>query len=184
MKELKQFIYITIAIVLVWIIFMIAMFFIYSNPTDRASFGDMFGAINTLFSGIAMAGVIVAIIMQKQELEMQRKELELTRKELAKTSEANVKQAKIQRLTAEIAGLSSLLEVTTNRLREPVIKGAARNGWNVNYVPAQLLEFQNSYMNSIDKRVRELAELKDTDENSVELHETNETKPIEDEGDM
>lgn len=32
--------------------------------TDRGTFGDMFGAVNTLFSGLAFAGVIYAIFLQ------------------------------------------------------------------------------------------------------------------------
>lgn len=42
----------------------------------------MFGAMNTLFSGLAFAGIIFAITLQSQELELQRKELEQTRAEL------------------------------------------------------------------------------------------------------
>lgn len=53
------------------------------NLDDRGSFGDMFGAVNALFSGLAFAGVILAILLQKEELSLQRKELELTRNELS-----------------------------------------------------------------------------------------------------
>ena len=31
--------------------------------TDRGAFGDMFGAVNALFSGLALAGVVIAIFM-------------------------------------------------------------------------------------------------------------------------
>lgn len=56
--------------------------FILSNDPDRGTFGDMFGGINALFSGLAFSGVIYAIILQKKELTLQRKELRMTRKEL------------------------------------------------------------------------------------------------------
>lgn len=49
---------------------------------DRGTFGDMFGSINALFSGLAFAGVIYAIFLQRKELFLQRKELEQTRDEL------------------------------------------------------------------------------------------------------
>jgi len=42
----------------------------------------MFGAINSLFSGLALAGVIYTIHLQKNELSLQRKELKLNRREL------------------------------------------------------------------------------------------------------
>lgn len=45
-------------------------------------FGDMFGAVNSLFSGLAFAGIILAIFLQQQELKLQRKELKQTRAEL------------------------------------------------------------------------------------------------------
>lgn len=47
----------------------------------RGQFGDMFGAINSLFSGLAFAGIIVAILIQRAELQLQREELRLAREE-------------------------------------------------------------------------------------------------------
>lgn len=38
-------------------------------------FGDSFGALNTLFSGLAFAGIIISIFLQSQELKETRKEL-------------------------------------------------------------------------------------------------------------
>lgn len=46
-------------------------------------FGDSFGLLTSLFSGLAFAGLIITIIMQKEELSLQRQELSLTRNELA-----------------------------------------------------------------------------------------------------
>lgn len=44
--------------------------------------GDAFGAINSLFSGLAFAGLIYAIFLQRDELKLQREELKDTREEL------------------------------------------------------------------------------------------------------
>lgn len=49
---------------------------------ERGTFGDMFGSINALFSGLAFAGVVFAIMLQRKELALQRAELKLTREEL------------------------------------------------------------------------------------------------------
>jgi hypothetical protein len=57
--------------------------FLLIEMEDRGTFGDMFGAINALFSGLAFSGVVFAILLQRKELELQRKELELTRNELS-----------------------------------------------------------------------------------------------------
>lgn len=52
------------------------------SPTDQGTFGDMFGAVNALFSGLAFAGLIVTLLYQKEELKLQREELAQTREEL------------------------------------------------------------------------------------------------------
>src|SRR5688572_20161963 len=51
----------------------------------RGQFGDMFGAVNALFSGLAFAGIILTILLQREELKAQREELILSRKELELT---------------------------------------------------------------------------------------------------
>ena len=39
---------------------------------DRASFGDMYGVTNTLFSGLAFTLLVLTLLMQKEELSLQR----------------------------------------------------------------------------------------------------------------
>jgi hypothetical protein len=56
--------------------------YLLKDHTDRGTFGDMFGAVNALFSGLAFVGVIYAILLQGKELKLQRKELRYTRQEL------------------------------------------------------------------------------------------------------
>lgn len=50
--------------------------------SNRGIFGDQFGAITSLFSGLAFAGLIITIILQTQELALQRLDLKETRNEL------------------------------------------------------------------------------------------------------
>jgi hypothetical protein len=50
--------------------------------------GDIYNSLSALFSGLAFAGVIYAILLQRNELELQRKELRQTRKELERTAAA------------------------------------------------------------------------------------------------
>lgn len=52
------------------------------STLSAGEFGDMFGASNALFSGLAFVGVIIAILLQSQELKLQRKELIETREVL------------------------------------------------------------------------------------------------------
>ena len=61
--------------------------------TERGTFGDMFGGLNALFSGLAFAGIILTILLQRNELKLQREELKDTRAEFKTQNET----LKIQR---------------------------------------------------------------------------------------
>lgn len=54
------------------------------NLEARGQFGDMFGGITSLFTGLAFAGVIVTIWLQSHELKLQRRELIETKAEFKK----------------------------------------------------------------------------------------------------
>lgn len=54
---------------------------------DRGTFGDMFGSVNALFSGLALAGIILTILLQRKELKLQREELRETRTEFETQNE-------------------------------------------------------------------------------------------------
>jgi len=69
-------------VIFLWILTWILLSNFIDTPEERGLFGDQFGSINALFSGLAFAGIVLTIYLQKRELELQRKELELTRKEL------------------------------------------------------------------------------------------------------
>ncbi len=44
---------------------------------DRGQFGDLFGAINSLFSGLALAGVIYTLHMQQKGMELLRSQIQV-----------------------------------------------------------------------------------------------------------
>lgn len=100
----------------------------------RSQFGEMFGGINALFTGLAFLGVIFTVLLQKEELRLQRKELELTRKELTRTAEAQeksekalTKQAASLKATAKLNGLSAVLQYHCSMIEAETI---ARHGLN------------------------------------------------------
>ncbi|OYW71985.1 MAG: hypothetical protein B7Z37_26180 [Verrucomicrobia bacterium 12-59-8] len=103
---------------------------------DRGTIGDLFGGINALFSGLALAGVVTAVILQSKELELQRgemrlqrnqlelqrKELELSREEYKRMASANEEAAKaltnqlrLQIQAAKLHGLSTLATIANDR---------------------------------------------------------------------
>tara|TARA_R110002111_G_scaffold262504_1_gene338976 strand:+ start:166899 stop:167642 length:744 start_codon:yes stop_codon:yes gene_type:complete len=68
----------------------------------RAAFGDMFGSINTLFSGLAFAGVLFTIVLQGWELSATRSELKLSREAHEKSSLIMDEQLKVLQKTLQI----------------------------------------------------------------------------------
>lgn len=80
--------WLVVGITAIWILSGVVVYTLVEGWTNRGAFGEMFSAVNALFSGVALAGVIVAIVLQSRELELQRRELELTRDELRRTARA------------------------------------------------------------------------------------------------
>lgn len=76
-----------LAVIFIQIVFIAATFFFLDDWSKRASFGDMFGGLNTFFAGLAFAGVIYTIFLQRKQLDLQRKELLLSRTEFVSSSE-------------------------------------------------------------------------------------------------
>lgn len=105
------------SLVLFVVIFSVGIWVVFPDMASRGQFGDMFGVVNAIFSGLAFLGVIYAVILQQKELQLQRKELSLTREELKRTAEAQEKseealnrQASSLKITAKLNGLSAVLQ--------------------------------------------------------------------------
>ena len=77
----KTLLFAGLAVFAIWLLSWILIDVFIADP-DRDTFGDMFGAVNALFSGLAFAGLIVTLLYQKEELKLQREELAQTREEL------------------------------------------------------------------------------------------------------
>lgn len=75
----------------------------YETMATRGQFGDLFGGLNAIFSGLAFAGLLLALYMQRKELSLQRQELALTREELEKSTKAQEESSKQLFKQAELA---------------------------------------------------------------------------------
>lgn len=84
----KQFGYYTFFVIIIFILFSAILWFTNFKGED----GDKFGLLNALFSGLAFAGLLATLNLQKKELALQRKELEMTRDELANHTKAFTRQ--------------------------------------------------------------------------------------------
>lgn len=86
-KHIKKFIWAGVTLLIITVAFPFLIQFIYPEMSDGATLGDAYGTLNTLFSGLAFAGIIATILMQRKELEYQRNELILQRNEMRMTRE-------------------------------------------------------------------------------------------------
>ena len=99
------------------------------KETDRGLNGDMFGAVNALFSGFAFAGLIYAVLMQRDELKIAKQDMALTKKMLNEQSD----HLKDQNLHSDLQMFETtffqmlrlLMDVTEqNKIQEPMGRNA------------------------------------------------------------
>lgn len=100
---------------------------------DRGTFGDMFGAVNALFSGLAFAGLIYTISVQRQELSLQREaidmqteELKLQRIETAKTVDELEGQKSLLNLQIAMTTINELIKNKNKRLGSATLNDKGR----------------------------------------------------------
>ena len=67
-------------VTIIWAASALALYRSVEDYSKSGTFGDSFGVLNTLFSGLAFAGIIVSIKMQNDEMREQRKELQKQKK--------------------------------------------------------------------------------------------------------
>lgn len=79
----KTFVVTSIIVSILIIVLWSGSYFVlqYFPKDERGTIGDMFGVINSLFSGLALSGIILTILLQRKELKYQREELRDTRRE-------------------------------------------------------------------------------------------------------
>ena len=118
--------YIIIGIVLIWALSGVLTMIFIDQWSDRGTFGDLFGAINSLFSGLALAGLVYSIYANRQEIQLQREEIELNRKELIKsrkTQEKSEKSLEAQvtqmRIASKLSGINTLITYYSGVIANP-----------------------------------------------------------------
>lgn len=129
--------------------------------TEKGLFGDMFGASNALFTGLSFTGVIIAILLQRQELKLQRNELELTREEMKLTKmEFNQQNETLTKQQFENTFFQMLSMLHTN-IRSINI---SLNGNNVSGNQI-FTSFKNEIKVDVDNKTRDRVQKKDVNLN-------------------
>jgi hypothetical protein len=136
----------------------LAVFFVAIVVVTLATGGEMaknFSIAESVFSGIAMLGVIAAIILQREELRLQREELAETRQELQKAADAQEQTADALKQSAAAAGLQADAAQATleffkaqdlaarRKLAEPVAYGALKQRRQIVEFMAQIRAVTN-----------------------------------------
>jgi hypothetical protein len=146
---LGLFIWIICGVFAAWLVYAFLLYKLSGDWSHRGAFGDMFGAINALFSGLAFAGIIFTILLQREELKLQREELKLTRTELTRTASAQEasqkelsKQAETLQITAQINAINTLIGVYQERLkaRQSTPESREQLSLNIERLELRLLE--------------------------------------------
>lgn len=114
----KKLFYAAFGVLALWC----ASFLIFCISGDwavRGQFGDMFGAVNSLFSGLAFAGLIITLIYQRNDLDLQRKAITQTNKEMERQTKEFEEQnmmAKREQFQNTFFELLRMLQTISNDL--------------------------------------------------------------------
>ena len=109
-----------LAVLVIWLLTPFIISAIYPQISDRGLAGDLFGSVNALFSGLAFAGVIVAILLQREELELQRHEITANRVELSRAATAQEESREALRKTVYAQAFKTAMDV----LQAPEVRQA------------------------------------------------------------
>jgi len=158
--KLTPLYFLLLAIFLVWLTSFLIICSKIDNWQERGAVGDTFGTINSLFSGLAFAGIIYTILLQRKELALQRQELAETRKELKRSADAQEKaekalyqQIESSKVVAKINAINAIidhynaeqdLKTERERNRNAWTKAAFEKNHYVKQLEAIIAELDNS----------------------------------------
>lgn len=115
-----------ILVIFIWALSAILIIAFLPEWSDRGTFGDLFGAVNALFSALAFAVLIYTIILQRMEIKQNREEIVLNRKELEKSSkiqrqsqEVLIKQVEQTHLSAKMSAMKTLVDYYNYQISSP-----------------------------------------------------------------
>lgn len=103
-------------ITIIWIFSGFIFFFTYNH---NGEFGDMFGSVNTLFSGLAFGGIIYTIFLQREDRRVQKKEAYENNAKL----QEQIKEINIQRFENIFFQMITLHNEITKSIYTPQVVG-------------------------------------------------------------
>jgi hypothetical protein len=127
---------------------------------NAGKFGDSFGVLTSLFTGLAFAGLLTTIYLQRSELQLNRRELEETRKEFRLQSETFHRQRFEDAFYQMLALYKENLRELSIRPHEPDAKRIfgieALNYLNTKFQKAWAAHRLNAFPNEHEERIEYL----------------------------
>ena len=136
----KNIVWVMLGGVVVLFLLNMSLIWVNNDPNWRGTFGDQFGAVNALFSGLAFAGLIYTIILQRRDLKLQRNDLKLQREELAltrKEMEEQTAEFEKQNETMKRQRFESLFYNMLN-LQQQIVDGLRYDYYDDEKIPASI----------------------------------------------
>ncbi|WP_145323060.1 hypothetical protein [Paenibacillus xylanexedens] len=101
-------------VLLVYLSFLVFILLFVDDWNTSGTLGDTFGILNTLFSGIALAGVIYTLNLQAQTTELQRKDFARSIQPMLSVEQSNEEKYKYFILKVTNIGNGSALNIEFN----------------------------------------------------------------------
>jgi hypothetical protein len=103
----------TCVVLILWLTSWVTTTYMIHDPETRGQFGDQFGGVNALFSGLAFAVILAALLSQHDAAIAQKTQFELEMREASLRFE---KQVELSALTAYADVTRALWESNRDRL--------------------------------------------------------------------
>ncbi|VXA85060.1 conserved hypothetical protein [Aeromonas veronii] len=118
--------------------------FFNTENAEMGVFGDSFGALNTLFSGLAFSGIIVSIFLQSQQLKLNREEIKLNREEI------KLNREELEQTRKEIEEQGEQFKLQTKAMQKQVFESSFFSMMNLHNTISSSLrnekEFEKLFM--------------------------------------
>lgn len=126
-----QIVVIFVVVLLVWVCGWVVPRWLALTPEASGLMGDTFGAVNALFSGLAFAGLIVTLIMQREELALQRYEMQQMREQYERSAEAQEASERVLRDQLIATNRASIIRALASMLDAHAAGGIHGNSFTV-----------------------------------------------------
>lgn len=142
MKRFAGFFFLAMVVVALWVASVVIVINIYGLPTNAAEAGDMFGGINALFSGLALAGVIFTVWLQSLDVKTNQENLN-------KSMESN-------RRSLEIMALSALIQEADSALLRYERWEKTENAGNYDSAKAKVRQALNGHRGQLERLLNDV----------------------------